>query len=90
MYVCVTSLVKTSVERYKKYWFLGLRNWKPLEIREAPPVENDEKNGILIKRQLIAEMIYVAKPIAHLISMGIFGNKTWKPWLISLSMDLIR
>ncbi|XP_057666398.1 peroxisomal membrane protein PEX16 [Diorhabda carinulata] len=66
---------------------IGLRDWKPL-----PQLGADNRNQLLettiSKRQLIAESIYIAKPIIHLTSMACFGTKTWKPWMISLALDI--
>jgi hypothetical protein len=36
------------------------------------------------------QVLYIVKPIAHLCSMMLFGQKNWKPWLLSLSVDLTR
>ncbi|XP_060531810.1 peroxisomal membrane protein PEX16 [Cylas formicarius] len=69
---------------------LPLRNWKPLE----PPLlmsntENDQTvEKALTGKQLLAETLYVIKPIAHLCSVGCFGANTWKPWILSIAMDL--
>jgi hypothetical protein len=36
------------------------------------------------------QVLYVVKPIAHLCSMMLFGQKDWKPWLLAFCVDLTR
>jgi len=65
---------------------VAFRTWKPIE-----PTTCDNKQTIeqaLIDRQLVAETLYIIKPIVHLSSAACFGNNTWKPWIISLALDL--
>ncbi|CAG9856578.1 unnamed protein product [Phyllotreta striolata] len=65
------------------------RDWKPLPKPSFfQPEGNQSINSILAKRMLIAETIYVIKPIAHLASLACFGTKTWRPWVISLALDV--
>lgn len=76
-----------------------LRDWKPLTAPTTNSIDNGMKmaNGncvddinIITKSVLIAETLYIIKPIVHLGCMRLFGTKTWKPWMISLIMDLAR
>ncbi|KAJ8931921.1 hypothetical protein NQ314_015119 [Rhamnusium bicolor] len=70
---------------------MGMRCWKPLQSRQTFGCENEQTiEQALAGRQLIAETIYIAKPIIHLTSMACFGTRTWKPWLLSLILDLSR
>lgn len=65
---------------------MRLRTWKP---PEKVTCENDQIiEKALAGRQLVAETMYILKPIAHLIGVGISGSYTWKSWMISLAMDL--
>lgn len=65
---------------------LGMRTWKPLEVHKIEEVSSK----ILSRPELLAESIYISKPLVHLISLGLLGSNTWKPWMISLAMDLTR
>lgn len=38
--------------------------------------------------QTVAEVLYIARPLVHVLSMFVFKQKSWKPWLIALIMDL--
>ncbi|XP_018021644.1 peroxisomal membrane protein PEX16 [Hyalella azteca] len=40
------------------------------------------------KRQLAAEMLYVLRPLSHLSCSYFFGRRSWKPYLVALSMDI--
>jgi peroxin-16 len=64
------------------------RNWRPLQA----PNNNAEEDGIPDQAfsftRLTAEVLYVVKPVAHLVAMMLFGQKDWKPWLLALSLDL--
>lgn len=65
---------------------IKMRNWKPPERLSCG--NNQTVEQALARRQLVAETIYILKPIAHLASLGICSNRSWKPWVLSLVMDL--
>ncbi|RZC41981.1 peroxisomal membrane protein PEX16, partial [Asbolus verrucosus] len=65
---------------------ISLRDWKPLQIQHTCDNEQTIEQA-LAGRQLIAETIYIMKPMAHLGSVACFGNNSWKPWMVSLIMD---
>lgn len=65
---------------------MSLRNWKPITCLTM----KEQKEHALAGQQLIAETLYIIKPIVHLISSSCFGNNTWTPWLIALSADVVR
>ncbi|KAG5885907.1 hypothetical protein JTB14_012154 [Gonioctena quinquepunctata] len=68
---------------------IGIRNWKPLQKTPSFSCENNQTiEQSLAGRQLMAETIYIAKPLVHLASMACFGTKTWKPWAVALVLDL--
>lgn len=70
---------------------ISIRNWKPLNYdnNNETKTDNTVEKGIDGK-ELIAETIYILKPIAHLGSILCFGNNTWKPWMLSFIMDITR
>uniref|UniRef100_A0A3Q2VLE1 Peroxisomal membrane protein PEX16 n=1 Tax=Haplochromis burtoni TaxID=8153 RepID=A0A3Q2VLE1_HAPBU len=39
-------------------------------------------------QETIAESVYIARPLAHLLCLGLFGKQSWKPWLISGVLEL--
>lgn len=66
---------------------LGNRTWKPIE---STNLDNSMQTieQALAGQQLIAETVYIFKPLVHLGSMACFGKHTWKPWALSLLLDL--
>lgn len=69
---------------------INYRNWKPLSADNNTNDNNQIDDKTLKGRQLIAETLYIMKPLAHLGSVFCFGNNTWKPWMVSLIMDISR
>lgn len=74
-----------------------LREWKPLQKIQNGVIHNGTQNyndltlsSVITKNVLIAETLYILKPIIHLGAMRLFGTKTWKPWMIALLIDLAR
>lgn len=49
--------------------------------KDAPP-------SALSQTQLYGELIHILRPLAHLVSMGMFGPTAWSPYLLSLGMDV--
>lgn len=62
---------------------IGIRDWQPVK-----PL-NMCLNEAAIKTMTYAEMIHIMKPFVHLVSMKVSGRKSWTPWMLSLSLDLI-
>lgn len=62
---------------------LQYRNFK---VAEEQQLEN-ASNSVSF-RLVQAEYLYIAKPLIHLAAMGLFGQKRWKQYIVSLSLDL--
>uniref|UniRef100_A0A1B0FA34 Peroxisomal membrane protein PEX16 n=1 Tax=Glossina morsitans morsitans TaxID=37546 RepID=A0A1B0FA34_GLOMM len=68
-------------------------------VEGAPPLQcrsfklNEEINEMrreqVPKILIQAEYIYIAKPLIHLAAMGMFGQKSWKQYILALMMDLV-
>ena len=39
-----------------------------------------------VKRK-VGEVLHIIRPLVHLTSLGLFGEKSWKPFFISLAVD---
>nr|XP_020142089.1 LOW QUALITY PROTEIN: peroxisomal biogenesis factor 16 [Microcebus murinus] len=39
-------------------------------------------------QETIAESLYIARPLLHLLSLGLWGQRSWKPWLLSGVVDV--
>ncbi|XP_020706267.2 peroxisomal membrane protein PEX16 [Athalia rosae] len=63
------------------------RTWAPL-----PPLGTKEReistNLSPRRKMILAETLYILKPLLHLGCMSISGRNHWKPWFISLILDL--
>ncbi|XP_034480446.1 peroxisomal membrane protein PEX16 [Drosophila innubila] len=68
------------------------------KVEGAPPiqyrdfklhVDNAGAAKTQIPRELLnAEYLYIAKPLIHLAAMGLFGQRSWKQYMIAFSIDL--
>ncbi|KAG7190538.1 hypothetical protein KM043_006639 [Ampulex compressa] len=68
----------------------------PVEIRAWAPLSqnNDEstcenKKAASKKTLILAESLYILKPLLHLGCISITGETKWQPWMLSLVVDLI-
>lgn len=79
--------LECSPERGKRNWQLPKKTslYKHLvETRlNVPPTKLNEM-------QTFSEIVYIVKPLAHLGAMRLFGQLSWYPFMISLSMDLFN
>lgn len=57
------------------------------QIRSQKQKKNLEPTD-LSSRQLMAETLYISRPLLHISSMFLFGQTSWKPWLISCGVDV--
>ncbi|XP_074853670.1 peroxisomal biogenesis factor 16 isoform X1 [Carettochelys insculpta] len=39
-------------------------------------------------QEIIAESVYITRPLFHLLSLGVWGQRSWKPWLLSGILDI--
>ncbi|XP_033216493.1 peroxisomal membrane protein PEX16 [Belonocnema kinseyi] len=66
------------------------RMWTPL----APPICSDRSESNVQcspssrKNIILAETLYVIKPLLHLGCLSIRGQKRWSPWVLSFIVDL--
>ncbi|XP_057694240.1 peroxisomal biogenesis factor 16 [Corythoichthys intestinalis] len=38
-------------------------------------------------QETIAETVYISRPLVHLLSLGLCGKQSWKPWLMSAGLE---
>lgn len=69
----------------------GGREWQnPEEVarqEEAQRMAGEHRPTALNDRQTLAEAVHIVRPLAHLAGIGMFGLKSWTPWVSSLAMD---
>lgn len=39
-------------------------------------------------QETVAESLYIARPLVHLLSLGLCGRSSWNPWLISGALEI--
>ncbi len=68
------------------------RDWKLPKVEESQNLELGidyyKLKSKLSHTDRAAELAYILRPLAHLTSMFICGEKSWKPWLLSLAVDM--
>ncbi|XP_072448025.1 peroxisomal biogenesis factor 16 isoform X2 [Chiloscyllium punctatum] len=57
------------------------RQWISQAGAQHPPT-------ILTQQEILAESLYITRPLVHLLALGIWGQKSWKPWLLSGIVDI--
>uniref|UniRef100_A0A669PKN8 Peroxisomal membrane protein PEX16 n=1 Tax=Phasianus colchicus TaxID=9054 RepID=A0A669PKN8_PHACC len=71
---------------------LQSRHWgSPQQREETQSRRAEEMNQPptpLGLQETIAESIYLTRPLLHLLSLGVWGQRSWKPWLLSAVLDI--
>ncbi|KFV42726.1 Peroxisomal membrane protein PEX16, partial [Tyto alba] len=62
---------------------------QPVELSRFTPSRHRKRGaGGVGKRETIAESLYVTRPLLHLLSLGVWGQRSWKPWFLSAVLDI--
>ncbi|XP_054443078.1 peroxisomal biogenesis factor 16 isoform X2 [Pteronotus mesoamericanus] len=71
---------------------LHSRHWGAPQQQERWQQRHEEELSItptpLGLQETIAESLYIARPLLHLLSLGIWGQRSWTPWLLSGVVDV--
>ncbi|XP_054947549.1 peroxisomal biogenesis factor 16 isoform X2 [Physeter macrocephalus] len=71
---------------------LHSRHWGAPQQREGRQQQQREELSItptpLGLQETIAESLYIARPLLHLLSLGLWGQRSWTPWLLSGVVDV--
>nr|XP_036282336.1 peroxisomal biogenesis factor 16 isoform X1 [Pipistrellus kuhlii] len=71
---------------------LHSRHWGAPQQQERRQQQHQEELCItptpLGLQETIAESLYIARPLLHLLSLGLWGQRSWKPWLLSGVVDV--
>lgn len=67
-----------------RLWGAPQTKSRPLSPEEQLQIRSTE----LSLNQITAEAVYITRPLLHLLSLGICGKKSWKPWLLSAFLEL--
>ena len=93
-------LNQTSANLYDRTWNLPKQTQSySQELQVESDVDHYHKAYLtkfilsfqpLNQREILAEVVYVSQPMVHLAAYTKYGNKSWKPWMASMGMDLVR
>nr|XP_045380031.1 peroxisomal biogenesis factor 16 [Camelus bactrianus] len=71
---------------------LHSRHWGAPQQHERWQQQQHEELSItptpLGLQETIAESLYIARPLLHLLSLGLWGQRSWTPWLLSGVVDV--
>eukprot|EP00071_Canis_lupus_P024516 XP_013976673.1 peroxisomal biogenesis factor 16 isoform X2 [Canis lupus familiaris] len=71
---------------------LHTRHWGAPQQREGRQQQQREELNVpptpLGLQETIAESLYIARPLLHLLSLGLWGQRSWTPWLLSGVVDV--
>ncbi|XP_072128248.1 peroxisomal biogenesis factor 16 isoform X3 [Mobula birostris] len=69
---------------------LHFRRWGvPQEERhQSLDRESQHPPTTLGKQETVAEVLHIARPLMHLVTLSICGRRSWKPWLVSGILDV--
>lgn len=89
---------KNSLEEHNFTFKLKRSGRLIRKVEGAPPLQyrsfklNEEietmQKSQVPKILLQAEYLYIAKPIIHLASIGVFGERSWKQYVVALAIDM--
>ncbi|DAA21767.1 peroxisomal biogenesis factor 16 [Bos taurus] len=69
-----------------------LQNTPSLHSRHWGAPQQREELGVaptpLGLQETIAESLHIARPLLHLLSLGLWGQRSWTPWLLSGVVDV--
>ena len=52
--------------------------------------KRDRRKTTLDRTKTLGEIFYIMQPLAHLSCLAMFGRRSWRPWIISMGMELLR
>ncbi|XP_010369352.1 peroxisomal biogenesis factor 16 isoform X5 [Rhinopithecus roxellana] len=71
---------------------LHSRHWGAPQQREGWQQQHHEELSVtptpLGLQETIAEFLYIARPLLHLLSLGLWGQRSWKPWFLAGVVDV--
>ncbi|XP_013415638.1 peroxisomal membrane protein PEX16-like isoform X1 [Lingula anatina] len=69
---------------------MELRTWTLPAAKKAKNTTGmeDLMPTVLNKQRFTGECLHITRPLAHLLSMYLFGQSSWKPWLVAGAMDV--
>ncbi|XP_033645477.1 peroxisomal membrane protein PEX16-like [Asterias rubens] len=81
----VVRLLDAAPDIQKRTW--RLPSIASTNGQDKTPQENEEPSELL-GIPLAGESLQIARPLLHLTSLFVWGQQSWKPWLLSLAADI--
>jgi hypothetical protein len=63
---------------------------KKISLRSNLPVPPQFSLSRITNLETLGELLYLLRPLVYIISLWVYGAKSYKSWVISLVIDLIR
>ncbi|KAM5247060.1 peroxisomal biogenesis factor 16 isoform 2-T2 [Ctenodactylus gundi] len=70
---------------------LHSRHWGAPQQQEARQQRHEELSvtpTALGLQETVAESLHIVRPLLHLLSLGLWGQRSWTPWLLSGVVDV--
>ncbi|XP_072905207.1 peroxisomal biogenesis factor 16 [Hemitrygon akajei] len=69
---------------------LHFRRWGVPQEEKGQSSAGESQNPptTLGKQETVAEVLHIARPLVHLVTLSICGRRSWKPWLVSGILDV--
>ncbi|CAH2325896.1 peroxisomal biogenesis factor 16 [Pelobates cultripes] len=69
------------------------RYWRSPQTQEGNQrrTRDEERNGEPSELGMlgtVAESVHILRPITHLVSLAVWGQKSWKPWMLAAALDI--
>ncbi|XP_053576268.1 peroxisomal biogenesis factor 16 isoform X3 [Bombina bombina] len=71
------------------------RFWRSPRVTEGnntrtEALDKDGKPTSLGAVGTVAEVIHILRPLTHLVSLAVWGQRSWKPWMLAAALDVTR
>ncbi|XP_053576267.1 peroxisomal biogenesis factor 16 isoform X2 [Bombina bombina] len=69
------------------------RFWRSPRVTEGnntrtEALDKDGKPTSLGAVGTVAEVIHILRPLTHLVSLAVWGQRSWKPWMLAAALDV--
>ena len=79
-----------SNQRHKNIIIFQNGNARAWQNDKEKYFKPDRRKTTLNRTRTLGEILFIVQPLAHLSCVAMFGRRSWKPWLISMGMELLR
>ena len=85
----LTGAKRAHVQGFQHDWKVPTINQDKNEVKDKDRLEEYFKSPTKLSSvETAAELAFILRPVAHLLSMFYYGEKSWKPWLLSAAIDI--